>query len=320
MISLAEVKHLHIELSSKCNARCPLCSRNFYGFDYNRGYEETNLTLVQIQKLLPIEFVNQLDEILFNGTYGDFVMNPESVEIIQWLRQTNPLLVMHISTNGGARDRSFWQALAKLDVEISFCIDGLEDTHHIYRQDTTYNKVISNARTFIKAGGRAVWTMTEFDHNRHQIDEAQRRATALNFVSFNKRPTNRDTGPVYNNKGQKIYLMKTTGAKFPNQITSEWITNYSDGGRYTKGIVKKQALPLQCDVLNKKSLYISASGEVDPCCFVGLVKQGNRGNADLQLLRQHPQLTLEDGIDFTNKVLGTFDSQQLLVCQQSCAS
>ena len=138
MIQASEIKALHIELSSLCNARCPLCPRNFRGYPYNRGYEETNLTLAKIQTLLPVEFLQQITEILINGNHGDFVMNPESVEILSWLKSVNPTVFMHVSTNGGARDRSFWQSLAELDIEINFCIDGLEDTHHIYRQDTTY--------------------------------------------------------------------------------------------------------------------------------------------------------------------------------------
>ena len=69
-------------------------------------------------------------------------MNPESLDIVAWFREHNPTMKIDISTNGGARDKQFWQDLAKYDPILLFCIDGLEDTHAIYRQNTVYDTVI----------------------------------------------------------------------------------------------------------------------------------------------------------------------------------
>ena len=58
MINYTEIKHCEIELSSYCNAVCPLCPRNLFGYKYNTGYTERNLTLAEIKKIFEINFIN----------------------------------------------------------------------------------------------------------------------------------------------------------------------------------------------------------------------------------------------------------------------
>jgi len=320
MFEVSEVRHIHLELSSLCNARCPLCPRNFHGYPYNFGYTETNLSLVQLQTLLPNVFVSQLDEVLINGNYGDFVMNPESTEIILWLRATNPSMKIHISTNGGARDTKFWQQLAKLNLEISFCIDGLEDTHHIYRQDTTYQQVIKNAKTYIDAGGQAVWTMTEFEHNLHQIEEARQRSEKLNFFSFNTRPTYRNKGAVYNRQGQKIFKLSNMDLNLPNTIDDTFVDEkikknrvQNNSSTYLSKIIKN----ITCEAKNNKSIYITSEGIVKPCCYLGLDKTASCFYSGIKEL-DHFQ-SIEKSIALFKDIEKTFDSnQQLVACQQFC--
>ena len=160
MINISDIRELQIEISSLCNARCPMCMRNYHGFPYNFGYKETNLTLEKIKTIVPETVVAQLKRVLINGNLGDLVMNPETPSILAWFRQHGqkfkpgkPGLTLSAFTNGGAQGREFWQSLAATGVFMEFCIDGLEDTHHIYRQNTVFETVIKNAQTFIAAGG-----------------------------------------------------------------------------------------------------------------------------------------------------------------------
>jgi len=317
MFRVNEIRHIHLELSSLCNARCPLCPRNFYGYPYNLGYTETNLSLARLQTLLPGTLVNQLDEVIINGNYGDFVMNPESVEIISWLRSINPTMKIHISTNGGARDKNFWHQLAQLNLEISFCIDGLEDTHHIYRQDTTYQQVIKNAKIYIDAGGRAVWTMTEFEHNKHQVKEATQRSKELNFFSFNIRPTTRNKGPVYNRQGQKIFKLSNIDLQKPNTIDDTFVEKnhrQNNSENYFSTVPKT----ITCEAKKNKSVYITSEGIVKPCCYLGLDKTNSKFYSGLEEL-DHFQ-SIENSVALFTKIEKTFDNgQQLRACQFFCS-
>ena len=86
MLSLSNIKHLHMEFSTICNARCPLCPRNLFGYPINHGYKETNLSLELVKKSFHPIFVKQLTNLQVNGNFGDFVSNPESLTIVKSLQ------------------------------------------------------------------------------------------------------------------------------------------------------------------------------------------------------------------------------------------
>ena len=321
MITLEDIREINIELSSRCNARCPLCIRNFHGFPHNTGYAETDLSLARLKEIVPESVVTQLDHLMVNGDYGDMLMNPETPEILAWFREHgHQNFKIDVFTNGGARGREFWEALGSLDLDINFCIDGLEDTHHLYRQNTLYETVIRNAGYYMAAGGRAHWCMTEFDHNRHQIDQARERSTKLGFHRFFTRYTGRDSGPVYDQQGKKVFVLKqetANGYQLPDQITTDWV-NQQD--RNPKVIPHKK---ITCEALTvwPVSVYIAADGTLDPCCLIGnYTKPNNNWNQnDLSLLRRENIDTLEKNVAWFNRVIDTFGTDgQLNVCNIYC--
>lgn len=270
MNTLSEVRHLHLELSSKCNARCPRCPRNFNGFPIDRGSEETNISLSHFKEIVSVDFLQQIEEILINGNYGDFVMNHDSVDIIRYIKQANPTVEIQVSTNGSARDKQFWQDLGQLGISIWFCIDGLEDTHSLYRQDTNFNTIIQNAQAFIKAGGHAVWCYTQFEHNQHQTNQARELSKQLGFQNFYVRINDRKDGPVYNRAGHKIFnIGKTNPDNFPDVVNIDFIKS-----RLVKFKKSSYDVSINCEAKNQKSMYIGSTGKVVPCCYFDLAKPG----------------------------------------------
>ena len=66
-------------------------------------------------------------------------MHPDFLEILRDFRFKNPTLQLYIHTNGGVHDSNYWKdvgnILNRFDI-INFDLDGLSDTHHIYRINT----------------------------------------------------------------------------------------------------------------------------------------------------------------------------------------
>jgi len=69
-----DIEILHVEASTYCNARCPLCPRNIHGYNVPGVYPELNLTTTVFKKVL--EQFPSRTSVYFNGNLGDPMMNP----------------------------------------------------------------------------------------------------------------------------------------------------------------------------------------------------------------------------------------------------
>jgi len=330
MYHFSDVRHVHLEISSLCNAACPLCPRNFYGYPYNDGYVEHNMTLIEAKQIFYPEFVQQLDAMYINGNFGDAVMNPETVDIIEYLKLCSPRLSISMSTNAGARDRKYWEKLADLDVKVMFCIDGLEDTHSLYRQNTLYSTVIKNAEIFIAAGGHAVWKMISFDHNQHQRTTAQSLSKQMGFKLFEFVDHERNQAPVFDKHQQ---LSHTIGKPVNVEFHRLWKSRTQDEVLLEDILPGRTPKNIQCRIKKQKSIYISSTGDVYPCCFLGFAPKtyghGNyhaAANAQFQNFVQENnalEYGLEHSINWFNSIektwaIPTFEEGRLVICNDVC--
>ena len=332
MYQISQITHVHLEISSRCNAACPLCPRNFYGYPHNDGYIEHDMTLAEAQKIFAPEFIKQLYSVYINGNFGDAVMNPETVDIMRYFRSCNDRLIITISTNAGARDKEFWKQLANLDIEIQFCIDGLEDTHNLYRQNTLYSTLIKNAQTFIKHGGIATWKMIAFEHNQHQQDEAKLRSQQLGFKKFELVDHGRNTGPVFDKNKQLVHVL---GDPPVTEFKVLWKTRIQDEVLLEDIIKDRVEKTISCRVQKQKSLYISSTGDVFPCCFLGFSPKtyghGVYHAAANGQFRNHVQEnnalenSLEECIQWFDYIvksweIPTFAQGRLVICNDVCSA
>ena len=332
MIAYQDIRDIHLEISSLCNASCPWCPRTFWGYPHNSGYPETNLSLTQARHIFQPEFLQQLTSIRINGNFGDIVMNPEGPDIVEYFFEQNPQLQITVSTNGGARDKNFWTRLANTSAIVFFCLDGLEDTHHLYRQNTVYETVIRNAQIFIASGGRAVWKMIRFDHNRHQITQCKALSKSMGFADFVLVDDGRNTAPVFDKDGRLTHVLSNyTGPRefkilFHKKTTDTVLLEDIVADR-----TPEKSIACQTQIL--KSIYISANGDVSPCCFTGLYPKTyghgqyhQAANAQLiPLIAKNNALehSLQECIEWFKSVenswkFETYQQGHLIICDDNC--
>ena len=179
---LDRIKWLHIEPTTRCNAWCQFCQRNNYGYGLS-DFELVDLDPSRLQKVISV--MPALETVQFCGTLGDPCASKLLNEQLQVVKDSG--LELQLQTNGSLRTKDWWAKLAKdfgNSLSVWFAIDGLEDTHKIYRQATNWKKIIENAKSFIDAGGNAVWQFIPFAHNEHQIRDCMKMSTALGFSRF----------------------------------------------------------------------------------------------------------------------------------------
>lgn len=194
MFDFSKIEILHLETSSICNAACPMCPReNDKYFDKNT--DGKNLSLEKIKELFDEKFIKQLKFMFMCGGFGDPASAPECIDIFEYFRKINPNIMLGMHTNGSLRNKEFWSRLGTILCHVGdyceFGIDGLEDTNHLYRVNTNFEKIIENATNFIKAGGNANWTYLVFKHNEHQIERAKELSVKLGFNQFTEKVTRR---------------------------------------------------------------------------------------------------------------------------------
>lgn len=248
---MREIKVLHLESTDVCQLACPACARETDP-KFNKA-QKNHLTVDQIKKHFSIEQIEQLDKMFMCGNYGDPAAGRHTLEIFRWFRSINPDIVLGMNTNGALQNTEWWQELATILNQpqdyVVFSIDGLEDTNHIYRVGCNWSKLMFNAQAFIDAGGSAHWDMLVYGHNQHQVDSAEQLARDMGFTWFRAKVSKR---PLVN---KLIY---------PNRWQS----------------VRISIGPIKCRALEERSIYIDATGAVNPCCWLGENKTKNTVNFD----------------------------------------
>tara|TARA_A100001011_G_C14273809_1_gene828223 strand:+ start:741 stop:2039 length:1299 start_codon:yes stop_codon:yes gene_type:complete len=216
-----KLRRITVEITANCNSFCPQCLRRVSGDIPHLGLKEGdvnpaikvgtagNMPMETIKNIFTPVVMGGLKTLDLNGSFGDAINHPQMLDILHHIADEsdkqeavrkangrNRRTDLWVSTNGAMRNKEFWTELGHLastrfnpnNSELIFALDGTDDkTHQLYRRGCSYEKVLENARYFMEAGGKAIWQIIEFDHNKHQIDEAKRLAKELGFVRIDVR-------------------------------------------------------------------------------------------------------------------------------------
>jgi MoaA/NifB/PqqE/SkfB family radical SAM enzyme len=291
------VKQIHVEASTYCNARCPLCPRSLYGYKIQGVYPEIHLSVKKFKTSL--ESFPEREFVYFNGNLGDPMMNPDILGLIDVTDCRTS-----ITTNGSIGSKDTWKQLALKNTEVTFSVDGLSDTNHLYRQDLDWNKILDRMNWFISAGGIAKWKFVVFHHNSHQKDQARALAIKMGFRQFDLVDHGRNYGPALDKDGQVTHwiLPEDKSLKPSNYDLSAGIERYKETHHNFK--LEEKKYDISCEHLNTSSVYVDARGRVSPCCYQGF---------DLPNL---PFIRVDD----FQSLKSTWDTKKCNpTCAQSCA-
>ena len=253
MYKYNEIKSVHLELTERCQAACPMCPRTG-----NTRLTNAELSLEDIKSIFNPEFIKQLDHINMCGNFGEPIVAKDCLEIIKYFRECSDTIFITMNTNAGARTPEWWTQLAKvIDNKgfVIFGIDGLEDTNHIYRVGVKYQNIINAAKAFIAAGGNAKWDFIVFAHNEHQVEEARSLSKEMGFIEFRVKKSYR-----YIYDKEKWNSKLAAPKNYVNKTAEEFKDLKNDPSFYDKATI-------DCKVLKRMEIFVSAEGLVFPCCW-----------------------------------------------------
>jgi len=276
MYNYKDIKSIHLEVTQNCQANCPMCDRNMNGKGINPHINLDELSLEDCKKIFTPSFIAQLDTMYMCGNLGDPIVAKDTLEIFKYFRLHNEKMWLSMNTNAGAKNEEWWRDLAtclgRMGAVI-FSVDGLSDTNHIYRQGVVWSNVERNMKAFIAAGGRARWDFLIFEHNQHQVEEAEALAAEWGCEKFMKKKTGRfitqdskkkESHQAVDKKGNSTTELKKPDQKYQNNALSKLdiIKN-----KYGSMDAYYDAAPVVCKVKKENSLFITAEGLALPCCW-----------------------------------------------------
>ena len=318
MYNITDIRSMHFEVTSKCQAKCPMCPRRINGGKLNPNLILDEITLEKFGQWFDIDFVKQLDSFYMCGNLGDPIVAKDTLEIFQYLRTHNPKIYLRMHTNGSAKSIPWWKNLAAQKVTVIFGIDGLADTHSKYRINTDWSKIIENAQAFISNGGDARWDMIIFKHNEHQIDECRILSNQLGFKEFSIKHTSRfkdDKFDVLDNHNNIIDTL------YPTSKSKSMIDKVKKA--------QEEVLPvISCKAKNQSELYVSATGSISPCCWLDLEwwpEQSFNKNDYIEKIKEFPNLNNNSLKEIFNsgyfsKISNCWTTTGLKECSKQCGS
>jgi hypothetical protein len=295
MFEFKELGNIQIEITNRCQVSCPMCPRNIHGGIENPLLKINDWSYQDFVNIFNKEVLDQITAINFCGDFGDPILNSNLPAMCQYLKTNSPNIRVLIHTNGSARSSNWWKLLANSmphDHSIIFALDGLEDTHHLYRVGSNFNTILKNTQTFINEGGIAEWCFIRFKHNQHQVEQARALSKDLGFKYFTVKNSKRFSRPfpVVDKQGNKLYNIEQPSdnvIKFVGKKELEGHANWPNSNQIT------------CMSIRDKELYIDANYLLSPCCMIGAFLYTNY---DADLYKKYDLYTEDSIIDEGFKV------------------
>lgn len=272
-----QIKKVHLEITQRCQAACPMCDRNENGGTDNKHITNAELTLDDCKKIFSPEFIAQLDTMYMCGNLGDPIVAKDTLDVYRYFRKHNPTMWLGMNTNGGAKTVAWWAELATVfngKGAVIFSVDGLKDTNHLYRQNVNWDIVERNMKAFIAVGGRARWDFLVFKHNEHQVEEAEQLAAEWGVERFVKKKSARFVTSTSKEKTE--HQAKDRKGNNTAVIAKPNNPDHQNIALLKQKQIEKQyggmkeyydSCAIKCKVAEEKNIFITAEGLLLPCCW-----------------------------------------------------
>lgn len=268
------IEELHVEITTLCNASCPMCARNVNGGKLSESLKINSWQLGDELKVFTKDLPN-LKRVFFCGTHGDPIAAPYLFEAVKAAKDIG--ISIEIFTNGSLKTISWWEKFTRILTEndkIIFGIDGIK-TNHLYRQNTNIEKILENLKICIKGKVKTQWDFLVFEHNEDELDECKTFAKDIGVDFFRIRKTARfrnDKFPVLNSAGDITHYLK------PPKNLELRHPNYHTLIELTRSLPKDYNI--DCLYKKQKKIYVNSNLEVFPCCYISDNKENGTINVD----------------------------------------
>jgi MoaA/NifB/PqqE/SkfB family radical SAM enzyme len=252
----APVRSFNVEITNRCTLGCPECKRT------DNPWVRDNLTqlpLGLLQRTFPVSERDSFSGLMLNlcGTYGDCIYHTRFHEVIAHFKAAG--FNVMIETNGSHRTMPWWEKTVSLLDEndgITYSVDGLEDTNHIYRVNSRWSD-IEAAMAYCAPRVFVSWKFIVFRHNEHQLEQAKALAKRLGVrdITLKKSARFRDDEDSLTPDGDEYIGLVNLNRRAVRRARSAGLTATELDSR----------LSIRPNCRSGKGLAITALGYLYPC-------------------------------------------------------
>ena len=248
---LKRIKTIEIGLTSKCNLKCPLCTRNKDLFKMNWKFEPKDIDYIKL-----ITFINYIkpEEVKLVGAVGEPTLYPHFFKLLKFLKENN--IKIWLSTNGVTHSTKWWKMVRDLiptGSVINIDLDHTEEDKQLYRRGTNLTKLKENLKEIANNPNYIVRAQRiDFDWNKDNYDYFQTEVLKWGFDEVYNIP-------CYNFK-QEEFTEDLTFWSHPKQKDYELLDRMNKLNQTRDNIV--------CESNREGLIYVNYLGEITPCCYI----------------------------------------------------
>jgi len=268
MFNLEDIQEIEIELTTQCQASCPMCSRNFHGLVPNNNVKNISWNLQEYKTIMNQEVLRNVKNIIFCGSYGDPLVCRDIEKICRYTKEnSNAHLCIH--TNASLYTEKWWANFAKSLPEnhtVEFAIDGFKENHEKHRKGTDFDKIIKNAKAFIASNGNVDAKFLSFAHNRDDFDDLKEYLLSIGVQNVFKKFSSRfrhDNFKVLDKDYKEIDRLS------PDDNSKA--VNFKDD-QFPSVLEKASKSNIKCQSIHDKKIYIDAYKHLYPCCHTANIR------------------------------------------------
>lgn len=280
-------KEFEIDLTTSCNLKCPLCTRNYlhaqHAIDSNY---KTGRKLSDI--IDQLDTFPNLELCMLAGAISEPTLYSELFDFIKYLNSRNIRIEMY--TNGDLHNDQYWFELGELlksgdNVHFTIC-GSTQELHQKYRVGSKLENVINHARSLRNSNNIDNCQYIVFNYNEHDVNSSKTKLIMDEFT--------------------KSYIVQSEGRRRLNdKVVPTDIKPLDQRDKMINKIFDIAPTPsdgkpheIKCNFFNDSKMFVSASGEIYPC-YISL---------------EHPYMKFKDNeFDYTD--INNFCHPDCFLCE-----
>ncbi len=143
---------------------CPACPRTWFSETLKQPVPKEDLDIGLLDGFLDCDAGKSIDRFLLESNHGDPIYAPQLLNLIKHWRSNK---YFDIVTNGSHQKSRFWYELKELLTDqdsITFSIDGLQDTNHLYRVNSNWTSIMHGLDIMRQGSAKVAWKTIVFKH------------------------------------------------------------------------------------------------------------------------------------------------------------